>query len=122
MSEAMELTERNFEQIGSYVRDHLDAWVRELWPLTTQRTDPLLLERIVRVEEELRSQRDLMKQGFEQIDRRFELVDKRFEETRADMNARFDAARSHTNHWLLFMTIVLGALGAAMTLATILVR
>ena len=133
MSEAMELTERNFEQIGSYVREHLGTWVRELWPPTTQRTDPLLLERIVRVEEELKSQRDLMKQGFDHIDKRFEQIDKRFEETRldmnarlaetrADVNARFDAARSHTNHWMLFMTIVLGALGAAMTLATILVR
>ena len=122
MSEAMELTERNFEQIGSYVREHLGTWVRELWPPATQMTDPLLLERVGRVEEELKSQRDLMKQGFEQIDRHFELVDKHFEEQRADMNARFDAARSHTNHWMVFMTIVLGALGAAMALATILVR
>lgn len=62
-----------------------------------------LRERTVRVEEELKHQRDLMIQGFdamdkrfeqmerrfEQVDKRFELVDKRFEEMRKDMNTGF---------------------------------
>lgn len=62
-----------------------------------------LRERTVRVEEELKHQRDLMIQGFEamekrfeqvekrfeQIDKRFEQVDKRFEEMRKDMNTGF---------------------------------
>ena len=36
-------------------------------------------ERIVRVEEELKHQRELMMEGFNRIDKRFEQVDKRFE-------------------------------------------
>jgi hypothetical protein len=54
------------------------------------RTDPQLLERIVRVEEELKSQPELMKQGFKQIDKRFEQVDKRLEsgEKRFDLVVR----------------------------------
>jgi chromosome segregation ATPase len=40
-------------------------------------------ERIVRVEEELKHQRELMMQGFENSN-------KRFEEMRADMNKRFE--------------------------------
>lgn len=45
-----------------------------------------LREPIVRVEEELRHQRELMRQGFEQVDRRFEQVDRRFEQ----IDKRFD--------------------------------
>lgn len=67
-------------------------------------------ERIVRTEEELKTQRDLMREilgmmekrfeqvdkrfeqvdkRFEQVDKRFEQVDKRFEELREDMDKRF---------------------------------
>ena len=59
-----------------------------------QRTDPereiSLAERFVRVEEELKHQREVMIAGFAQSDKRFEELirhtDKRFE----DMNARFE--------------------------------
>ena len=47
-------------------------------------------ERIVRVEEELRHQRELLIQGFKQSDKRFEQADKRFEEMRIDMDKRFE--------------------------------
>ncbi len=68
-------------------------------------------ERIVRVEEELKHQRQLMMQGFEmmdkrfeemrtdtnkrfeQVDKRFEQMDKRFEEIRTDMDKRFEEMR-----------------------------
>ncbi|WP_295885366.1 hypothetical protein [uncultured Thiohalocapsa sp.] len=39
-----------------------------------------LRERMVRVEEELKHQRELMRQGFAQVEKRFEQVDKRFEQ------------------------------------------
>jgi len=39
-----------------------------------------LRERMVRVEEELRHQRELMREGFAQMEKRFEQVDKRFEQ------------------------------------------
>ena len=37
-----------------------------------------LSERIIRVEEELKAQRELMKQGFEQVDKRFDDFNRRF--------------------------------------------
>jgi len=39
-----------------------------------------LRERTIRVEEELKHQRDLMIEGFKQMEKRFEQVDKRFEQ------------------------------------------
>jgi tetrahydromethanopterin S-methyltransferase subunit G len=49
-----------------------------------------LRERMVRVEEELKHQRELMREGFAQMERRFEQADKRHEELRQDMLARFE--------------------------------
>jgi len=63
-----------------------------------------LRERTIRVEEELKHQRELMLTGFaqmekrfeqvdkrfEQVDKRFEQVDKRFEQMQNDMNKRFE--------------------------------
>lgn len=101
MSETMELSRDTLEAIGGYVKQNLTTWMREVAP--PSQTDPVLLERIVRVEEELKAQRQLMKQGFEQTDKRFE------------------QARSHTNHWMVFMTIVLLALGTFMSIGIFLV-
>ncbi|WP_432743312.1 hypothetical protein ABXJ76_01130 [Methylobacter sp. G7] len=39
-----------------------------------------LRERTIRVEEELKHQRELMVEGFKQMDKRFEQIDKRFEQ------------------------------------------
>jgi hypothetical protein len=52
------------------------------WPQANQanvRYELELRERIVRVEEELKHQRELMLEGFKQMERRFEQIDKRFE-------------------------------------------
>jgi hypothetical protein len=129
---AMELTSENLETIGAYVRENLAAWIREF--ALPRQTEPVLLERIVRVEEELRAGRELMQFGFdqidkrfeqvdkrfEQVDKRFEQVDKRFEELRVDMNARFDQTDRHMTRWMAAMTLVLGLVGIAVTLAQIL--
>lgn len=45
-----------------------------------------LRERIIRVEEELKHQRELMQEGFKQMEKRFEQIDKRFEQ----VDKRFD--------------------------------
>ena len=59
-----------------------------------QRTDSdresNLSERFVRVEEELKHQRELILEGFAQSNKRFEQIDKRFDESRQDMLARFE--------------------------------
>ena len=77
----MSLQEAELEQIGSYVRTHLGEWLAEsqvVWSPEAYERD--LRERMVRVEEELRHQRELMQQGFALMEKRFEQVDKRFEE------------------------------------------
>ena len=96
MSETMELTRDTLEAIGGYVKQNLATWIRDVE--RPPQTDPHLLERVVRVEEELRASRDLMQQGFalmekrfEAVDKRFEAVDQRFEDLRGDMIARFEA-------------------------------
>ena len=69
-----------------------------------------LRERTIRVEEELKHQRELMLEGFkamdkrfeqmdkrfEQVDKRFEQVDKRFEAMQLEMNKRFEQMREES--------------------------
>lgn len=50
-----------------------------------------LRERIVRVEEELKHQRELMIQGFELMEKRFEQVEKRFKQ----FDKRFEQMERH---------------------------
>jgi DNA anti-recombination protein RmuC len=96
----MELSENQLMTIGQYVKSHLDDWLGTRSP---QRAvyDPALMERMVRVEEELKHQRELMIQGFQRMDNRFEMmqndmnkrfeqVDRRFEQIQTDMNKRFE--------------------------------
>lgn len=80
----MALTERDLEQVGTYVQQHLSEWL----PAPVLQ----LNERIIRVEEELKSQRELMKQGFDQMEKRLDQIDKRFEQVDKrfnDFNKRF---------------------------------
>ena len=83
------MTEEEIERIGLYVKNHIGAWLEEgrIIPFSK---DILLSERIVRVEEGIKHQGDLMEKMLEQMDKRFEQVDKRFEELRQDMNSRFE--------------------------------
>jgi vacuolar-type H+-ATPase subunit I/STV1 len=91
----------------AFIKAHLGEWLAEqslAKPPAVYEIE--LRERMVRVEEELKHQRELMREGFErmdqrfeQVDRRFEQVDKRFEqadkrhdELRREMLARFEQA------------------------------
>ena len=79
----MTLSENDLHHIGQYVRAELPGWLKELgpWALGSE-----LLERSVRVEEELKSQREILLAHVQATDRRFEDVNRRFE----DMNRRFE--------------------------------
>ena len=64
-----------------FIKEHLGEWLAEVSlgkPPAVYEIE--LRERMVRVEEELKHQRELMRQGFEQVDKRFEQVDRRFDE------------------------------------------
>lgn len=82
---AVELNAVQLEKIGSYVKSHLGEWIREKG---IYQTDPQLLERMVRVEEELKSQRELMIQGFQQADKRMEIMETHMEQSFSDMDKR----------------------------------
>ena len=79
---SMELGPKELQHIGDYIRLHIPEW----YPAVNTDRQIDLVERIVRVEEELKSQRELMIQGFNAMDKRFESNDKRFD----DVNKRFD--------------------------------
>jgi hypothetical protein len=75
-----------------FIKDHLGEWLAEQSlgkPPAVYEIE--LRERMVRVEEELKHQRELLKAMLEQMDKRFDATDKRFETMQAQMERRFDA-------------------------------
>jgi uncharacterized circularly permuted ATP-grasp superfamily protein len=102
----MALTQEDLRQVTAYLQTHIDEWLPQ--PVLH------LSERIVRVEEELKHQRELMMQGFANIDKRFEEVDKRFEDVNKrfeDMNNRFEDMdkRFSTLTWMIGIGFVVVA-------------
>ncbi len=81
---AMPLSDQDLEQIKHHLTDWMDSkLLQSQWV-----PGPELLERSVRVEEELKHQRLLMRESFEQFEKRFELIEKRFEQ----VDKRFEQA------------------------------
>ncbi|HPJ16320.1 MAG TPA: hypothetical protein PLJ39_14710, partial [Spirochaetota bacterium] len=101
MSVAMEFTKEQLEQIGSYIESNFDRFGAKSNVIQLRPYDIQLIERMTRIEEELKTQRELflkqnetiqfgftqMDKRFEQMDKRFEQVDKRFEQ----MDKRFES-------------------------------
>lgn len=86
----------------AFIKQHLGEWLAE----QTLGKPPVvyeieLRERMVRVEEELKHQRELMHKGFERMDERFAALrtdtDKHFETLRLDMDKRFETQRAETD-------------------------
>ena len=71
--QVLELGNEELKKIGDYVQNHLSEWIRgaNVIELKTNK-DIELLERMVRVEEELKNQRELMNLGFTSMNKRFE--------------------------------------------------
>jgi len=63
--------------------------------LSNVRYDLELRERTVRVEEELKRQRDLMLAGFAQMDKRFELIIEQFDKRSEQVDKRFEGLDKH---------------------------
>ena len=91
------------EQDIEFIKQHLGEWLTEASlgkPPAVYEIE--LRERMIRMEEELKHQRELMRQGFammdkrfeeilHQLDKRFDAVDKRFEEMQHQLDKRFEA-------------------------------
>ena len=91
----MALAQEDIEQIRLLIKTALSETPETVNANVRYELD--LRERTIRVEEELKHQRELMLEGFkqmekrfEQVDKRFEQVDKRFEQIQLDMNKRFE--------------------------------
>ena len=127
----MALAQEDLQQIGEYVKAHIGDWIAEQslgQPPVVYEIE--LHERMVRVEEELKHQRELMRKGFEQVDKRFEQVDKRFEQVdkrfeqvdkrlglmKAEMDKRFDEMlKRHDKHFLWLVGFIATGAGLVIT-------
>lgn len=122
----MALAQEDLRQIGEYVKEHISDWLTEQSlgkPPVVYESE--LRERMVRVEEELKHQRELMRQGFarmderfaamrEDMDKRFEQVDRRFEQ----IDKRFDdMLKRHDKHFLWLVGFI--ATGAGLVIASV---
>ncbi len=115
-----------------FIKDHLGEWLAEQSlgkPPAVYEIE--LRERMVRVEEELKHQRELMREGFaqmdqrhqelrqdmaarfEQVDKRFEQVDKRFESVQQDIR---ELQRRMDRFMIWSFGTTLGAAGLVVTL------
>jgi hypothetical protein len=93
-----------------FIKQHLGEWLTEVSlgkPPAVYEIE--LRERIVRVEEALKHQGELIQQLIQQIDKRFEQVDKRFEQ----MDQRFVELQRRMDRfmfWSLGMTLTVGGI------------
>ncbi|MDD5579605.1 MAG: hypothetical protein PHY16_10035 [Methylobacter sp.] len=74
----MALAQEDIEQIQDLIKKVISQSPETLNANVRYELD--LRERVIRVEEELKHQRELMIEGFRQMEKRFEQVDKRFEQ------------------------------------------
>jgi uncharacterized protein (DUF3084 family) len=84
----MALAQEDIEQIRLLIQKTLSEMPETLNANVRYELD--LRERTIRVEEELKHQRELMLEGFKQMEKRFEQVDRRFEQIQLDMDKRFE--------------------------------
>ena len=90
MSTSMELSQENLESIGEYVRRNLRSWTDESVLSAYAQRDIELRERMLRVEEELKNQGEIIRTGFARADERFEDLNKRLSEDREFALAQLD--------------------------------
>ena len=101
-----------------FIKQHVGEWLAEDSlgkPPAAYEIE--LRERIIRVEEELRHQRDLIQQVLEQMDKRFEQMDKCFEAMQQQMDKRFDEINRRMDRfmvWSFGTTLTTGALVVAL--------
>jgi acyl carrier protein phosphodiesterase len=86
----MALAQQDYAEVAEYLKDHISEW----FPEDRARDKSVIYdldirERIVRVEEELKHQRELMQKGFDFMEKRFEQIDQRFEQILEQMDNRF---------------------------------
>ena len=102
-------TEEELEQIGAYLAEKYPVLKsgQDIYRYSDIKID--IYERIVRVEEELKHQRELIHEVLKMMDKRFEEMrtdtNTRFQEMRTDINARFEQVDKRFNMMMWFTGI-----------------
>ncbi len=102
----MALEEKDFLVIENYLKNNLARIITEQSlgkPPVVYEIE--LRERMVRVEEELKNQRELMHRGFELMEKRFEQIEKRFEQVDRrfeQMDKRFDEVNKRLFQFMIW--------------------
>ena len=91
------LNDQDLQRVGDYVRSNLSRWLTEVAPQVF--VGPQLLERMTRVEEQIKAQGELMVARFEAVDRRFEAVEERFKA----IDERFEASDRRFDDMIRYM-------------------
>ena len=86
----MAVAEADLEQIVAHVKANIHDILLEAVPRFAVGSRDVL-ERILRVEEELKNQRGVMETRFAAVDKRFEDVNKRFEDLQGYLDKRLDS-------------------------------
>jgi len=102
----------------AYIEDHIKSQLGEWLAEQSLGKPPVvyeieLRERMVRIEEELKHQRELIKTILEQMDKRFEAVDRRFEAMQQSMDKRFEELTRRIDRfmaWSFATTLTVGSL------------
>ncbi len=105
MAMESKLTKQDLEYIGEYLTETYPQVFR-LERIKFNESDFHQRERIIRVEEELKNQRELMKQGFELMEKRFEQMERHFEKRFELVDKQFD--RIETRFKMVFSFMFLG--------------
>ena len=118
MEVAMNLTEEHLRQIGSYIKQNFDEISSQSRYARERSYEMQVIERITRVEEELKSQRDLLLKQHEMMMFGFAQVDKRFEMTQKNMDDRFSQVDKRFDDVNKRFTMLMWAMGIGFTLTT----
>jgi len=87
----------------AFIKEHLGEWLSEKsmgQPPVVYEIE--LRERSVRVEEELKHQRELMMQGFEQMDKRFEAMQEQMNQRFEQVDKRFEALTLRMDRFMVW--------------------
>ena len=103
-SMASKLTNDHLEQISRYLAEKFPVLKATRTKQSARDIEIDIRERIVRVEEELKNQRDLIREILISTDKRFEQVDKRFEEIQKSVDKRFTMMMWFTGLGLTLVT------------------
>ena len=103
---------RQLERIGSYVKEHLPQWMSEARPDESARSFDCM-GRIIRLEEAVVRQGDLIEKLIHQIDRRFDQVDRRFEQS----ERRIERIDKRISLMFTVMTSITSLVGAGVVVA-----